>query len=75
MADRGVNILAFQSVPLEGESLVRLVVNDPAIAKQVLDSQRLNYTETEVAQVELRNRPGALATAAMKLGDANININ
>lgn len=74
LADRGVNIVAFQSVPLERESLVRLVVNDPAIAKQVLDSQRLNYTETDVAQVELRNRPGALATAAMKLGDANINI-
>jgi hypothetical protein len=75
LADRGVNIFAFQSVPLDGESLVRLVVNDPASAKQVLDSQRLNYTETEVAQVKLRNQPGALATVAMKLGDANININ
>jgi hypothetical protein len=75
LADRGVNILAFQSIPLEGESLVRLVVNNPAIAKQVVDSQRLSCTETEVAQVKLRNRPGELATAATKLGEANININ
>jgi hypothetical protein len=75
LADRNVNILAFQSVPLQGESLVRMVVNDPAAARQVLDSERLSCTETEVAQVKLRNRPGALATAAAKLGEANININ
>jgi hypothetical protein len=75
LADRGVNILAFQSTPLQGESLVRIVPNDPGIAKQVLDSERLNYTETGVALVKLRNRPGELATAARKLGEANININ
>ena len=75
LADRDVNILAFQSIPLQGESLVRLVVNDPAASKQVLDSERLKYTETAVVQVRLRNRPGTLATAAAKLGEENININ
>lgn len=75
LADRKVNILAFQSVPQQGESMVRFVVNDPATAKQVLESQRLSHTETEVAQVKLRNRPGELANAASKLGEANININ
>jgi hypothetical protein len=75
LADRNVNILAFQSVPLQGESLVRLVVNDPAAAKKVLDSERLNHTETEIVQVKLRNQPGTLASAAAKLGEANININ
>src|SRR5262244_3096354 len=75
LADRKVNILAFQSIPLQGESLVRLVVNDPATAKQVLDSEGLSHTETEIAQVKLRNQPGALASAASKLGEANININ
>ena len=75
LADRNVNILAFQSIPLQGESLVRLVVNDPAAAKKVLDSERLNHTETEIVQVRLQNRPGTLASAAAKLGEANININ
>ena len=75
LADRKVNILAFQSIPLQGESLVRLVVNDPATAKQVLGSERLSHTETEVVQVRLRNQPGTLASAAAKLGEANININ
>ena len=75
LADRGVSILAFQSFPSGGESLVRLVVDNPTTAKTVLDAQRLSYTEAEVAQVKLPHRPGELARAASRLGDANININ
>src|SRR3970040_2791327 len=75
LADRGVNILAFQSVPFEGKSLVRLVVDNPATAKTVIDSEQLACTETEVAHVKLPHRPGELARAASRLGEANININ
>ncbi len=75
LADRGVNILAFQSFPTGAESLVRFVVDNPTTAKTVLDTQRLTYTETEVAQVKLPHRPGELARAASRLGDASININ
>ena len=75
LAERGVNILAFQSFPSEGKSLVRLVLDNPTTAKNVLDSARLSYTEAEVAQVKLPHRPGELARAASRLGDANININ
>ncbi len=75
LADRGVNILAFQSVPFEGKSLVRLVVDNPATAKTVIDNEQLPCTEAEVAQVKLAHRPGELARAASRLGEANININ
>ena len=75
LADRGVNILAFQSFPHEGKSLVRLVVDNPTIAKSVLDSNSTAYTETDVAQVSLPHRPGELARAASRLGENNININ
>jgi hypothetical protein len=75
LADRGVNILAFQTIPSEGKSLVRLVVDNPTETKKVLDSERLSYTEAEVAQVKLPHRPGELARAASRLGEANININ
>ena len=75
LAERKVNILAFQSVPAEGNSVVRFVVDNPGTAKKVLDNQGLSYTETEVAQVELPHRPGELARAASRLGEANININ
>ncbi len=76
LADRSVNILAFQSFPLEnGKSSVRLAVDNPAAAKTVLDGRRAEYTETEVAQVRLAHRPGELARAASRLGLAGININ
>lgn len=75
LADRGVNVLALQSTPFEGQSQVRLVVDDPTKAKTVLDSERVSYTEEKVAQVSLPHRPGELARAASQLGEANININ
>jgi hypothetical protein len=75
LAESKVNILAFQSVPAEGNSVVHFVVDNPATAKKVLDNQGLSYTETDVAQVKLPDRPGELARAASRLGEANININ
>ena len=75
LADRGVNILAFQSFPTEGQSIVRFVVDNPTTAKMVLDTQGLTYKEGEVVQVKLPQRPGELARAASRLGEANININ
>jgi hypothetical protein len=44
-------------------------------AKAVLDQQRADYTETEVAHVKLAHRPGEMDRAAPRLGDAGININ
>src|SRR5437899_9803921 len=75
LADRGVNILAFQVFPSVGQSVVRLVVDNPTTAKTVLDAERVTYTEVEVALVKLPHRPGELARAASRLGEANININ
>jgi hypothetical protein len=74
LADRGVNILAFQSIPSEKTILVCMVVDNPAAAKTSLDHAGISYTEGEVAEVQLPHGPGALARAASKLGDANINI-
>jgi len=75
LAARGVNILAFQAFPSEGKTLNRVVVDNPTMAKTVLDTERYSYTETEVAQVKLPHQPGELAQAALRLGEANININ
>ena len=75
LADRGVSILAFQSMPSEGRSLVHIVVDNPTTAKTVLDNERLTYTQGEVAQTKFSHRPGELARAASRLGEANININ
>jgi len=76
LADQSVNILAYQSFPLEnGKSSVRLVLDNPAAAKTILDGRRADYTETEVVQVRLAKHPGELARAASRLGLVGININ
>jgi hypothetical protein len=74
LAERGVNILAFQSYVEEGESLARLLVDDPAGAQAVLSGRRVIFEESEVAIVRLANRPGELARAASRLGEEKINI-
>lgn len=76
LADQGVNIIAFEAFPQEREnSTVRIVVDNPAAARNVLNKQNISHNEAEVAQAKLANRPGELARAASRLGEANININ
>ena len=75
LADHGVNILAFHSFSSEGKSVVRIIVDKLTTAKTALDTERYTYTETEVALVKLPHRPGELARAASRLGEASININ
>jgi hypothetical protein len=74
LANRKVNILALQASPGGGKSQVRFVVDNPTTAKTVLDGEHMSYTEAQVAQVKLANRPGELAEAAARLGEAKINI-
>ena len=74
IAEQGANILAFQSYVEEGESVARIVVDKPAIAKAVLGKLRMIFEETEVAIVRLPHRPGELGRAAALLGENKINI-
>jgi hypothetical protein len=69
-----VNVLAFQSYVEEGESLARLLVDDPASAKAVLGSLRMIFEETDAVVVRLAHRPGELGRAASRLGENQINI-
>ncbi|HVH85396.1 MAG TPA: ACT domain-containing protein [Terriglobales bacterium] len=75
LADKGVNIVGFQSTPIEGNnSQVRFIVDNPTTAKAVLDLEHMSYKENEVALAKLPHRPGALSRAASQLADSNINI-
>jgi hypothetical protein len=74
MAERGVNILAYQSYVEEGESLARFLADDTATAKAVLGSLHMIFEESEVAVVRLAHRPGELGRAASLLGENRINI-
>ena len=74
LAERGLNVLAFQSYVEEGESLARLLGDDPPVAKAVLGGLGMIFEETEAAVVRLAHRPGELGRAASRLGEKQINI-
>ena len=74
LAERGVNVLAFQSYVEEGESLARFVADDMASAMEVLRSLRMIFEHTDVVVVRLPHRPGELGRAAARLGEKQINI-
>ena len=75
LADRNVNILALHSFPIGGKSVTRFIVDNPTTTKAVMDSEKLTCTESDVVEVKLPHRPGEIARAASRLGEANININ
>jgi len=74
LAERGVNVLAFQSYVEDRESLARFVADDVAAAKAVMSSLRMIFEETDVAVGRLAHRPGELGRAAARLGEKQINI-
>jgi len=74
LAERGVNILAFQSYVEERESLVRILVDNPAAAMAVLGGLHMIFEETDVAIIRVEHRPGELGRAAARLGANQINI-
>ena len=75
LADHEVNILALQSFPTGGKFVTRLIVDNPATAKAVLNKERLTYVEAEIVQIKILHRPGEIARLASRLGKAHININ
>ncbi len=74
LAERGINIVAFQSFVEEGESLARLIVDDSPAAKSVLGDLGMIFEETEAAVIRTAHRPGELGRAATRLGENKINI-
>ena len=75
LADREVNILALQSFTIGGKMVTRFILDNPQVAKTVLNSEQLTFVEAEIVQAKIRHRPGEIARLAYRLGEANININ
>lgn len=53
---------------------VRLVVDDPELAKESLQTAGAAYVVVPVLGIELPNRPGAFGRIASKFAAANVNI-
>lgn len=70
-----VNILALLGTAQGTGGSVQLVVEDARRAKKALDEAKLPYTETAAEEIELANKPGALAQTLDKLAAKGVNLN
>ena len=74
MAQAKVNIRGISVSDSADISTIRLIVSDPAAAKNALREAGLCFVSQEVLVVELDDRPGALEEVAARLGDAGLNV-
>jgi hypothetical protein len=74
LADARVNIASLSADAVSGRGKIRMIVSDPAKAKRALRRARYRVSEEPAFVVRMRNKPGALARVANKLGKARVNI-
>ena len=74
-AEKAVNIIGLMAPQQPGRVAVRIVVNHLDVAKDILNQLGLKYTEEQVLDVRLSDRPGALGKLTRKLADAGVDIN
>jgi hypothetical protein len=74
LAGAGVNILAICAADAGGRGKLRMVVSDPARAKQALTDAKIRSGEEPALVLTLDDRPGSLGRVAERLAAAKINI-
>ena len=71
----GINIGGVCGAATPGASVVHLLVDDAAGARQALEGAGFSsIEEREVAVVDVEDRPGVLGEVARKLADAGVNV-
>ena len=74
LAKARINIVALDIPQSNENSLIRLVVDDPNKARNLLKRETFPFAENEVLLIDLENEPGALANATTRLGKGGVNI-
>jgi hypothetical protein len=74
VAEKKVNLRAVNAWVEGDEGVVRMVVDKAPVARKALAAKGWQVEESEVVEVQLSDKPGALAQKATALGQAGINI-
>jgi hypothetical protein len=74
LGNAGINIRALSLADTSDFGILRLIVNDSARAIEVLKSRQFTVSMTEVAAVEVSDRPGGLADILEILEKEKINV-
>jgi len=70
----GVNIRGFSVSDTTDYGIVRLVVDDPEKAKDVLEAAGFRVKVSDVLCIDLPDRPGGLASILKVVSDAGVSI-
>lgn len=74
LGENGINIRALSIADTTDFGILRLIVNDPGKAYQVLKEAGFTASITDVIAVEVPDKPGGLAEVLKSLDRAGINI-
>ncbi len=76
ISTQGINIRAIGGAEIGGTGGLALMVNDDQEdgLEQLLRSAGYTAVEVESVEVELEDRPGALAEVARRIADAGVNL-
>lgn len=74
LAESGINISALLVADTADHGVLRMIVNDPDKAHEVLKSKGFTVTETDVVAVEVSDQPGGLSKVLEALRVENINV-
>jgi len=74
LAKEKLNLIAAESAGGFHHNLLRMVIDQPAKAKKILNQKGYYVGESDVVCISLPHEPGALAEVATTLGKSNINI-
>jgi len=69
-----INVVAMTVMDSAEHGVLRVVVDFPEKAREMLQRTNMTFNETDVLCIVLDNRSGALASVAEKLGKEHINI-
>ena len=74
LGKNSINIRALSLADTSDYGILRLIVDNPDRARDVLKKENFTLSETDVIAVEVSDKPGGLATVLNILGDAGINV-
>jgi hypothetical protein len=74
LGKEGVNIRAISVADTSEVSTVRIVVDEPAKALNILNGHKFQVYENEVLAVETPDHPGGLTAVVKPLKEAKINV-
>ena len=72
--DRGVDVRAMMTLESTETGAVRIVVDRPVVAAEILTEAGVAHTTRECLAVHMPNHPGGLAEVARTLSLAGVNI-